>query len=539
MKILAHPRTSLSLFLPLTCLAAAAGCASPLPEEPTAVATMESQCGFWDPQDVELYDGTLGVTQAFVDQHEMPVGLVPSRCSGTLIARNLFLSTGSCYYQVGDTVSFNYQVDAQTGVMKAGDEFKVIEVVEQQDDANYNYSLVRLDLPAADRYGTARIFDRDPSGGELLTVISHPDDVNGIAKRVSTGSEAGASTVGDNWFQHRADTTFVSPGAGVLDSAGRLIGVNTDGGCHPVFPFGANSALKMTALLDHSTTLQNLGSDGIWFSNGNNTFTKNSLTVRGHFIPFTGDFDGDGDDDVFWYGRGSGADFIWWSTGGAFTEQSVTVGGLYVPFVGNFDGQHGDDIFWYGPEEKADYIWWSDGDQTFTSESKTVFGDYIPVAGDFDGDDDDDIFWYGRKGRADGIWWSNGGSFTMVPDTVSGDYFPIAGDFDDDGDDDIFWYAPGSASSGLWWSNGTFFNKVSVSVGGYYMPFVGNFDGQHGDDIFWYAPGSVADGIWSSNGTGWFSWSAHTVSGQYHGVSGDFNNDGDSDIIWYGGPAKN
>ncbi|WP_437727448.1 S1 family peptidase [Sorangium sp. So ce861] len=201
----------------------------------------------------------------------------------------------------------------------------MIEVVEQQDDANYNYSLVRLDLPAADRYGTARIFDRDPSGGELLRVIAHPDDVDGFAKSVSTGSEAGLSTVGDNWFQHRADTTFVSPGAGVLDSAGRLIGVNTDGGCHPVFPFGATSALKMTALLDHSTTLQNLGSDGIWFSNGDNTFTKNSLTVRGHFIPFTGDFDRGGDDDVFWYGRGSGADFIWWSTGGAFTEQSVTV----------------------------------------------------------------------------------------------------------------------------------------------------------------------------------------------------------------------
>jgi Trypsin len=116
-------------------------------------AILRSQCGATDDsQPVEQYDGTLGVTTAFVDAHQAPVGQIqwndnlaaiytnPGNvsgvrwCTGALVANNLFLTAGHCFDQTGggwqrplvngttDVISpqeiatnmhvnFNYQVD--------------------------------------------------------------------------------------------------------------------------------------------------------------------------------------------------------------------------------------------------------------------------------------------------------------------------------------------------------------------------------------------------------------------------------------------
>src|SRR6186713_2718470 len=69
----------------------------------------ESQCGpTWDVQEVEQYDGSLGVTNKWVQRHEGAVGfLVGTGCTGTLISEDLFISAGHCDYDLGDTVRFN------------------------------------------------------------------------------------------------------------------------------------------------------------------------------------------------------------------------------------------------------------------------------------------------------------------------------------------------------------------------------------------------------------------------------------------------
>ncbi len=84
----------------------------------------ESMCGLRDDtQDVETYDGNLGVTRAFVDQHEPPVGQLqwledlferfrgPNESpgdvsgvrwgSGGLIENDLFITAGHCFDQSG------------------------------------------------------------------------------------------------------------------------------------------------------------------------------------------------------------------------------------------------------------------------------------------------------------------------------------------------------------------------------------------------------------------------------------------------------
>jgi hypothetical protein len=61
--------------------------------------------------------------------------------------------------------------------------------------------------------------------------------------------------------------------------------------------------------------------------------------VQGTYEPLLGDFNGDGRNDVFWYGPGAGYDVIWYgrATGG-FATRAVTVRGTYQPLVADFNG---------------------------------------------------------------------------------------------------------------------------------------------------------------------------------------------------------
>lgn len=118
-------------------------------------------------------------------------------------------------------------------------------------------------------------------------------------------------------------------------------------------------------------------------------------------------------------------------------------------------------------------------------------------------------------------------------------YYPIVGDFDLSGGADIFWYRPGSDSDHLWLSscNSPDATRISFSINGNYKPFTGDFDGDGSADIFWYSPGSGSDTLYlggsSGGSTPFTTVSSVNVSGDYSPVVGDFDGDGDSDILWY------
>ena len=219
--------------------------------------------------------------------------------------------------------------------------------------------------------------------------------------------------------------------------------------------------------------------------------------ISGSYVPLSGDFDGDGSTDIFWYGPGSGQDNLWWGkTNGTFTHQNGVhwVSGTYKPIVGDFDGDGRSDIFWYGPGSSPDSLWWGRSNRNFTRQNGVhwVSGTYEPFAGDFDGDGRTDIFWYGPGSDPDSLWWGRSNrNFTRQNGVhwVSGTYKPIVGDFDGNGRTDIFWYRPGSGQDNMWWgnTNRTFTGQNSVfSVDGTYITAVGDFDGDGLHDIFWY-----------------------------------------------------
>lgn len=224
---------------------------------PDDAGPLDSQCGgTWDTQDVERYDGTLGVSQAFVARHERHVGHhLTVGCSGTLISDDLFLSAGHCNYAVGHVVRFDFQNDAD-GNARTPRNFTVTAVVEQQHDGTWDYAIVRLGGSPGREYGHANIAAVDPPANSRMTIIQHP---NWQPKQIHTGPLVDySSNIGANWFRHQVDTLGGSSGSGVLNDAGELIGVHTNAGCAQSGALQGNSAMRMSQLVPHSPTLRAL-----------------------------------------------------------------------------------------------------------------------------------------------------------------------------------------------------------------------------------------------------------------------------------------
>jgi hypothetical protein len=263
------------------------------------------------------------------------------------------------------------------------------------------------------------------------------------------------------------------------------------------------------------------------------------LQVSGTYRPITGDFDGDGRTDIFWYGPGSDPDSIWLARGGtSFDQVTVSVSGTYRPITGDFDGDGRTDIFWYGPGSDPDSVWFGAGGGAFSHSVWAVDGTYQPLVGDFDGNGRTEVLWYAPgspAGSPDRLWrWTAARSLTVTEVPISGTYAPLVGDFDGDGRDDLFLYAAGTSPDHVWYgTQAGAFDKRSQAVSGTYRPLVGDFDGDGVDDVFWYGPGSDPDSIWYGTASRGFTRVTRAVGGVYQPVVGDISGNGTTDIVWY------
>ena len=206
--------------------------------------------------------------------------------------------------------------------------------------------------------------------------------------------------------------------------------------------------------------------------------------------------------------------------------------GWEIAGTGDFNGDAKTDILWryygQGTYQGLNDIWFMDG-TTFIGES--VFGQIadtnwrIAGTGDFNGDGQTDILWrYYGTGAYQGlnvIWYMNGDQqadetvFSQVLDTdwrIEG-----TGDFNGDGQTDILWRYYGTGDyqglNDIWFMNGSTFQGESVfsqimdtawQIGG-----TGDFNGDGQTDILWryYGQGSYQglNDIWYMNGTAFVS----------------------------------
>ena len=258
----------------------------------------------------------------------------------------------------------------------------------------------------------------------------------------------------------------------------------------------------------------------------------------GRFVPVASDLNGDGADDLLWYGPGAGVDEVWWSELGGHRRAPIDLGGDLIPLAGDFDGDGNGDVFWYGPGTRPDRITVGGPDGPTDVPISVSGTGYHPAVGDFDGDGFDDIFWYTPGAGADSVWYSTGtrGGFVSMPVSVFGTYEPVVVDTTGDGADDIYWYAPGPVMDGFWPSvpGVRGFTPVpAVQVDGRFDPLVGDLDGDGLDEIVWYAAGAAPDVRWESV-TAPVQSTPMSINGTYAPLVGDVDGDGIDDLIWYG-----
>jgi V8-like Glu-specific endopeptidase len=254
---------------------------------------LESQCGATDDsQPVEQYDGTLGVTRAFVDAQQRPVGQLqwndnlaaiytnPGNvagvrwCTGTLIGDNLFLTAGHCLDRSADGwqlprdnttnqvissqeiatnmhVNFNFQVDPN-GNPRPEQRFAVTQLLEYRL-GNLDFAVLRLAGDSHLTFGTGAVAVADAAVNDPIAIIGHPA---GQPKRIEAGPVT--DIPGTSITYNDIDTLGGNSGSAIwLSPAGTIVGVHTNGGCTTAGT-GANFGVRIGSILPVSPTLQAL-----------------------------------------------------------------------------------------------------------------------------------------------------------------------------------------------------------------------------------------------------------------------------------------
>jgi len=230
--------------------------------------------------------------------------------------------------------------------------------------------------------------------------------------------------------------------------------------------------------------------------------------------PLTGDFTGDGRDDIVVFTHGPLADVhVAPSNGSVFGPSTkwhdwFAVSGE-IPAVGDFNGDGRDDIATFTRGAAGDvYVALSNGSAFVGTEQKWhdffALGDEFPAVGDVNGDGRDDIITFTRGAAADVfVALSTGSGFG--PGVKWHDLFavgaeqPRIGDVNGDGRDDIITFTTNAAADVyVALSNGSAFVGTEQRWHDFFapageFPYVGDFNGDGLDDIVAFTHTASAD----------------------------------------------
>jgi serralysin len=262
-----------------------------------------------------------------------------------------------------------------------------------------------------------------------------------------------------------------------------------------------------------------------WLGQVNGGFVGNDANAFANVptnwsVAGTGDFNGDGRDDVLWRSNtGQLSDWLGQANGGFVSNDANAFANVptnwSVAGTGDFNGDGRDDVLWRS-DSGAVSDWLGQANGGFVTNDTNAFSNvptnwHIAGTGDFNGDGRDDILWRSDSGAlSDWLGQANGGfvtndatAFTNVPTNwnVVG-----TGDFNGDGRDDVLWRSnTGQLSNWLGQANGGFVtndaNALSSAPTNWHVADVGDYNGDGRDDILWRSDsGQLSDWLGTASG---------------------------------------
>ena len=221
----------------------------------------------------------------------------------------------------------------------------------------------------------------------------------------------------------------------------------------------------------------------------------------------------------------------------------------------DFNADGSADILWTNSTNNSSLVWYMNNTTKLTEAALPAppagNGWAIVGTGDFNHDGKTDLLWRNSTTGANRIYYMNG--VTKLSEvTIASQATPwvVAGvaDFDKDGNVDILWRHPTSTTNNLfiWYMNGAVKNAgasayITLNRTAMGQPWlvagVGDFNGDGNPDILWRHPSATTNNtyVWYMNNATVASASGYmTAMVQPWVVAGvtDFNSDGAPDILW-------
>lgn len=201
-----------------------------------------------------------------------------------------------------------------------------------------------------------------------------------------------------------------------------------------------------------------------------------SVSVPGPFAPLApstgwrqvgvGDFNGDGQPDIFWRNEISGVNYIWYLAGNNFiggaTPPGVPVGaGWQAKVVGDLNRDGYADVVWQQQNTGEYLVWLMQGGSIVGGGSIGIPGAQwsLVASGDMNKDGRDDLIWQNVNNGKLYVWYMNGTAFlggASLPSVAPSLGWTLAGaiDLNRDGQDDLVWRHAASGQTIVWVMNG-------------------------------------------------------------------------------------
>jgi FG-GAP-like repeat/CARDB/Bacterial pre-peptidase C-terminal domain len=318
----------------------------------------------------------------------------------------------------------------------------------------------------------------------------------------------------------------------------------------------ANTTLKSSSIFWRSPD----GTNGVWLMNGKD-FSEVGFTPQktSNWRPTVGDFNGDGEDDLFWQNTTDGSLEVWLMQGKTvlevgtlkFNNQPLFLDGSWKSYVGDFDGNGKSDLFWHNQTSGLTGVWLLDGATIVDANLTPAFparSTWTPQIADFDGNGNDDILWRNGPTKEVAIWMMNGKnletptSFSYFPN-VPAEWVPKPVDLTGDGGADLLWRNTSTGDNVAWIMSGkdrqSFDSLYTSPVPTTWIPETGDFDGDGITDIFWRESNLGYNVIWRLDGTqgvgqkltSYGSLLTNPPTWKIEKIT-DFNGDNKDDVLW-------